>query len=42
MNEGDLCTYCEEDNVKLCKGSKPHTIDHLICPNCDSTFIIQK
>jgi transposase-like protein len=40
MKEEDLCPHCGLEKVKEVKGDEPYTIDHLICPSCDSTYNI--
>jgi len=33
-----LCPHCKEADLEEVKGDIPWTIDHLQCPNCDSTY----
>ena len=41
MKAGDICPKCGIHLLKVVKGRKPRTIDHLQCSYCDSTFVIE-
>lgn len=38
MNIGDKCTFCGNANLVYVNGYEPHSIDHLACPLCNSTY----
>jgi len=38
MKTGDICPHCGILLLKKIKGKKPHTIDYLQCPYCNSIF----
>ena len=39
MKAGDICPECGILVLVVVKGKKPHKIDYLQCPYCNSTFI---
>lgn len=36
-----LCMRCSS-KLELCKANEPWTPPYLICPNCDSTYVIEE
>lgn len=43
MGEHGKCFYCETDNnLEYCESREPWYDEHLICPNCDSTYCLNK
>tara|TARA_R110002153_G_scaffold28881_2_gene88861 strand:+ start:2382 stop:2870 length:489 start_codon:yes stop_codon:yes gene_type:complete len=38
--EGDLCPHCRRDTLEHCVATPPYSVEHLSCPQCDSTYNI--
>ena len=38
LKVGDVCPHCKDATLDLVKEDFPYNIDHLQCPNCDSTY----
>ena len=47
VKEGDTCPHCKEGKLELCVGSYNTLFgvkgaDSLACPECDSTYYVEK
>lgn len=38
MKVGSRCSHCEEGRLEYCPADEPWSDEHLICPECYSTF----
>ncbi len=35
---GDRCSFCKLGTLKIIPADEPYSLEHLECPECDSTF----
>jgi transcription elongation factor Elf1 len=37
----DICPHCKNKKLQYCYKNEPYTLEHLQCPECDSTYNIK-
>lgn len=37
----ELCDFCEVGELELVEADPPWTVEHYICPVCDSTYNVE-
>ena len=39
---GDKCPHCEYGVLSYVRGNEPYNVDHLMCFECDSTYVLER